>query len=161
MGRAQDDLLDELQNDYEVVFVERELPAPIDMIVDERNGISLLHRGVFEGTTSSAEYLERLDHYVTYLRVRVSADNQRMRSLILQLAQQQIQYDRVWMILHGEKSQVCPKSRDATVVLIKLCGAVIGDAAQEELQLFYSALINFRINVTLLSRYARICNCFL
>jgi hypothetical protein len=38
--------------------------------------------------------------------VYVSADNQQMKSLILQLAQQQTQYERVWVILHGKKRQV-------------------------------------------------------
>jgi len=59
-------LLDELQNDYEVVFVERELPAPIDMIVDERNGISILHRDVFEGIVSSLRHLARLELCATH-----------------------------------------------------------------------------------------------
>lgn len=49
----QDGLLDELSTEFAVSVVERDLQCPIDLIVDERNGVCVFSTTLFEGRFAS------------------------------------------------------------------------------------------------------------
>ncbi|KAF1780253.1 hypothetical protein GQ600_18382 [Phytophthora cactorum] len=45
----QDELLDELCTEQQIFFIERDLPPPIDILVDERNCICVVNEVTFQG----------------------------------------------------------------------------------------------------------------
>ncbi|KAI9921579.1 hypothetical protein PsorP6_001206 [Peronosclerospora sorghi] len=70
----QDELLDELCTEQQIFFIERDLPTPIDMLIDERNSISVVTGAMFKVETS-------------------------MKSFIFNLARLQVQFQKCWLIV--------------------------------------------------------------
>ncbi|CAI5727457.1 unnamed protein product [Hyaloperonospora brassicae] len=70
----QDELLDELCTEQQIYFIERDLPPPIDILIDERNCICV----------------------VTDAILQVEAN---MKSFIFSLARLQIQFQKCWLVI--------------------------------------------------------------
>ncbi|CAI5744344.1 unnamed protein product [Peronospora destructor] len=70
----QDELLDELCTKHQISFIERDLPSPIDMLVDERNCICVVAGVIFQVEAS-------------------------MRNFIFSLARLQLQFQKCWFII--------------------------------------------------------------
>ncbi|TYZ60293.1 hypothetical protein PybrP1_007259 [[Pythium] brassicae (nom. inval.)] len=68
----QDGILDELATEFGVSVIERELQSPVDIVVDERNGIVILATSFF---------------------------SESMKSLTYKLATSQIQFQQLWIII--------------------------------------------------------------
>ncbi|CAI5723662.1 unnamed protein product [Peronospora effusa] len=70
----QDELLDELCTKQQISFIERDLPSPIDMLVDERNCICVVTGAIFQVETS-------------------------LKSFIFSLARLQLQFQKCWFVI--------------------------------------------------------------
>ncbi|KAF1318405.1 hypothetical protein FI667_g13997, partial [Globisporangium splendens] len=71
---SHDEILDELSTEYAVSVIERDMQCPIDLLVDERNGICVLSTELFTDTNS-------------------------MKALTYKLATSQIQFQCIWIII--------------------------------------------------------------
>ncbi|RAW38377.1 hypothetical protein PC110_g5405 [Phytophthora cactorum] len=70
----QDELLDELCTEQQIFFIERDLPPPIDILVDERNCICVVNEVTFQVETTT-------------------------RNFIFSLAQLQVQLKKCWLVI--------------------------------------------------------------
>ncbi|ETM46530.1 hypothetical protein, variant [Phytophthora nicotianae] len=70
----QDDLLDELCTEQQIFFADRDLPPPIDILVDERNCICVVNEVTFQAEANT-------------------------RNFILSLARLQIQLKKCWLVI--------------------------------------------------------------
>ncbi|TMW58057.1 hypothetical protein Poli38472_013531 [Pythium oligandrum] len=75
----KDDLLDELCSEYAVSFVERDLQAPIDLLIDERNGVCIIDEETFTNENS-------------------------MREATFSLAKLQVQFEAIWILVAFDTS---------------------------------------------------------
>ncbi|KAE9126993.1 hypothetical protein PF005_g5629 [Phytophthora fragariae] len=71
----QDELLDELCTEQQIFFIERDLPPPIDILVDERNCIC-----VVTGAT-------------------IQEEEANVRTFVFSLARLQVQFQKCWLII--------------------------------------------------------------
>ncbi|TDH73652.1 hypothetical protein CCR75_002322 [Bremia lactucae] len=56
----QDEIIDELCTEHQVFFIERELPLPIDILVDEGNSICVLTEDIFEAEGKMRNFIYSL-----------------------------------------------------------------------------------------------------
>ncbi|CAH0522112.1 unnamed protein product [Peronospora belbahrii] len=75
----QAELLDELCTEHQIFFIERDLPSPIDMLVDERNCICVVTDALFQAEA-------------------------RIKNLIFSLACLQLQVQKCWFVIVLDKS---------------------------------------------------------
>ncbi|KAL4110061.1 hypothetical protein PRIC1_001754 [Phytophthora ramorum] len=105
----QDELLDELCTEQRIFFIERDLPPPIGMLVDERNCICVVNAVTFE----------------------VEAN---VRDFVFGLARLQVQFQKCWII-------------------IALDAPAPGEM-EEAINLFYAALVQFRIEIQVFTSFS-------
>ncbi|KAG1693930.1 hypothetical protein DVH05_022852 [Phytophthora capsici] len=70
----KDELLDELCTEHQIFFIERDLPPPIDILVDERNSICVVDEATFQ-------------------------EEEIMRRFIFNLAHLQVQQQKCWIVI--------------------------------------------------------------
>lgn len=81
-----------------MTVIERELQCPVDIIVDERNGIVVLAMSFFSGLFAYLTNTCNTLCMVESNRSR-SADAGSMKSLTYNLATSQIQFHQLWIII--------------------------------------------------------------
>lgn len=143
--------MDELYSDCQIEFVERDLPLAIDLLIDERNGISLPTQTLFQGT-----YVAVPSTPVPSIQILsiVFVDEQQMKSYVISLAQVQVQFERIWVVLQGTN---CIARHETMTPTFTATYCTVDDFEKHPvfhnlLHSFYAAFVNFRIQVTMLTR---------